>query len=112
MASVLDPQVTESKARELLDNRINSVRALVTARQTLDDLREQIAVAEADDVKAYRAALSDGWSADELRRIGLDEPDKKQRVRRRAAARKTAQSEPANRSRPADADAATDSPAS
>lgn len=43
MASTLDAQTTESKARELLDNRINSVRSLVAARQALDDLRQQIA---------------------------------------------------------------------
>lgn len=95
----------------MLDNRINSVRALVTARQALDELREQIADAEAADVKAYRAALSDGWSADELHKLGLDEPDKKQRVRRRAASRKPAQSETANRPQPAAADAADESPA-
>ncbi len=111
MASTLDAQTTETKARKLLDNRINSVRELVTARQSLDELREQLAAAEAADVKAYRAALSDGWSADELRKLGLDEPDKKQRVRRRAAARKSSPSEAANRPQPAAADAADGSPA-
>lgn len=110
MASTLDAQTTETKARKLLDSRINSVRELVTARQSLDELREQLAAAEAADVKAYRAALSDGWSADELRKLGLDEPDKKQRVRRRPAARKSSPS-PANRSQPAAADAADGSPA-
>ena len=120
MASTLDAQTTESKARALLDNRINSVRTLVTARQSLDDLREQIPVVageeicddgnaiEGDDVKAYRAALTDGWSADELRKLGLDEPEKKQRVRRRAAPRKTTATEPANTSQPAAADAANE----
>jgi hypothetical protein len=97
MASTLDTHTTESKARELLDHRINSVRALVTARQALDELHEQIAAAEAADVKAYRAALSDGWSADELRKLGLDEPDKKQRVRRRAATHKPSQSQTASK---------------
>ena len=111
MASTLDAQTTESKARALLDNRINSVRALVAARQSLDDLREQIAAAEAEDVKAYRAALSDGWSADELRKLGLDEPEKKQRVRRRSTPRKTTATEPANTSQPAAADAANESSA-
>ncbi len=111
MASTLDAQTTETKARKLLDSRINSVRELVTARQSLDELREQLAAAEAADVKAYRAALSDGWSADELRKLGLDEPDKKQRVRRRPAARKSSPSEAANRSQPAAADAADGSPA-
>lgn len=91
MSSPLDADTTESKARELLDKRMHSVRALVAARQALDELREQVAAVEAADVRAYRAALTDGWSPDELRTLGLDEPDKKQRVRRRAAARKTAE---------------------
>ena len=106
MASTLDTHTTESKARELLDHRINSVRALVTARQALDELHEQLAAAEAADVKAYRAALSDGWSADELRKLGLDEPDKKQRAHRRAAKHKPSQSQTANKPQPAPADAA------
>ena len=36
-------------------------------------------------IRAYNAAQSAGWSADELRKIGLPEPEKKARVRRRAA---------------------------
>ncbi len=87
MASTLDPQTAEAKARQLLDNRITSVRVLVTSRQTLADLRDRLTAAETDDATAYRAALADGWSADELRKLGLDEPEKKQRMRRRAAAR-------------------------
>ena len=111
MASTLDAQATESRARELLDSRINSVRTLVAARQELASLHEQIGSAELADAKAYRAALSDGWSAEELRKLGLDEPDKKQRVRRRPAARKSSPSEAANRSQPAAAGAADGSPA-
>ena len=83
-----DVQAAEAKARELLDNRITSVRALVLARQALDDLRAQVAAAEATDVRAYRAALADGWTAEDLRKLGLDEPAKSQRVQRRAAARR------------------------
>lgn len=106
MASTLDAHTTESKARELLDNRINSVRTLVAARQAVTDLQAKISDAEAADVKAYRAALADGWTADELRKLGFDEPDKKQRVRRRTASRKSSSSEPANKAQPVAADAA------
>lgn len=91
----------------MLDNRITSVRALVETRHTLHELRAQVAAAEAEDVKAYRSALADGWSADELRKLGLDEPDKKQRVRRRAAALKSSRSDTINGTQPAAADAAT-----
>lgn len=66
------------------------MRALVTARQQLADLREQVAQAEREDVRLYSAALADGWTTDELRRLGLGEPEKKARVRRRAAQKRTA----------------------
>lgn len=86
----MDAQTTEQRARELLDSRISSVRELVKARQHVHEVREQISEAEMADVKAYRAALADGWTPDELRKLGLDEPDKPKRVRRRASAARTA----------------------
>lgn len=94
MAPSLDAQATEAKARELLDSRITSVRHLVKSRQTLDDHRAVIEAAEVEDVKAYRAALSDGWSVDELRKLGLDEPAKQQRTRRRGPSAKKPAKEP------------------
>mgnify|MGYP001078014216 CR=1 FL=1 len=94
MASTLDAHTIESKARELVDNRIASVRTLVTTRQALVDARAQVSAAEAADVKAYRAALTDGWTVDELQRLGLDEPEKKARVRRRATPRKARADKP------------------
>lgn len=81
MATKLDLTATETRARELLNARVDSVRALVLARQALVDL----AAAESEDTRAYRAALNDGWSADELKKLGVDEPAKQARVRRRAA---------------------------
>ena len=46
-------------------------------------------------VKAYNAAVSAGWSADELRKIGFPEPDKKARAKRRAARKPATSSAPA-----------------
>lgn len=63
-------------------------------------IAEQIAEAEREDVRAYNAAVSAGWTADELRKIGFSEPDKKVRARRRATRK------PASRPAP---DAAADS---
>ncbi len=68
---------------------------MVKSRQTLDEHRASVLAAEVEDVKAYRAALSDGWSADELRKLGLDEPAKQQHVRRRGPAAKKPTTEPA-----------------
>ena len=84
----LSVEDAQRQARALLDARINSVTALVTARQQLADLREQVEQAEREDVRLYGAALADGWTADDLRRLGLAEPEKKARARRRATPRR------------------------
>ncbi|MCH8614402.1 hypothetical protein [Arsenicicoccus dermatophilus] len=89
MGPTLDTHTAEQKARELLESRITSVRALVTKRAELDHLRAQVAAAETEDAKAYRAALADGWTPDELRKLGIDEPTKHTRTRRRTHTRKT-----------------------
>lgn len=82
----LTPEGAEAKARELLDSRIRSVRELVAKRQEVLDARETLARLESEDAKVYKRALDDGWSADELRKIGLDSPTvKKTRTRRRSA---------------------------
>ena len=91
MASTLDVTTAETRARELLNARVDSVRTLVITRQKLDELRDQVADAEADDARAYRAALTDGWTVDELKKLGVDEPAKQARVRRRAARKTVAQ---------------------
>jgi len=84
----LNIEEAERQARALLDARINSVRALVTARQNLTDLRDQVAAAEREDARLYQAALRDGWTAEELKKLGLAEPEKATRVRKRAASRR------------------------
>lgn len=77
MATKIDAEVAERKARELLDKRIDAVRDLVKSRQTLADLHEQVERAQEADLKSYRAALRDGWSVEELKKLGIEEPAKK-----------------------------------
>ena len=115
MATQLTPEEAVERAQRLQDDRLNAVRGVAEARQSLVDVQEEtareladlqahiaqrIADAEREDVRAYNAALSAGWSADELRKIGLPEPDKKARTRRRAA-RKPAAPKPAPETPPA-----------
>lgn len=119
MAKSLSPEEALERARKLQDERLNTVRAVAEARQTLTDVKEatdrelaelqariaeRVAEAERDDVRAYNAALAAGWSADELRRIGLSEPVKKARVRKRASGspRPPKQSEQGSSEPPAD----------
>lgn len=102
-----EPSIEEAieRARRAQEDRLTTIRGVAEARQNLADVREQtaqelaqlqaqiserIAEAERDDVRAYGAATSAGWSSEELKKIGFAEPDKKARTRRRAARKPTA----------------------
>lgn len=87
----LSIEQAQTQARALLDSRIESVTELVKARQRVAELREQLAEAEKADKRAYVRATKDGWSADELKKLGLENAAA---GRRRAAPRKSAQSAP------------------
>jgi len=78
----IDLDKTQNQARKLLDSRIASVTALVKARQRRDELLEQLKEAERDDKRAYARALRDGWSEEELKKLGLDENNSASRRRR------------------------------
>lgn len=82
MTIALDPDTAETRARALLDARITSVRELVTARQKVLDLQAELADAERTHTGAYKTALRDGWTTDELKTIGLPDPDPKTRSKR------------------------------
>ena len=78
---------TQEQARALLDSRIESVTNLVRARQRIADLKTQLAEAEREDKRAYIRATKDGWSPDELKKLGLESS---MASRRRSAAQKHA----------------------
>ncbi|GED11311.1 hypothetical protein [Cellulosimicrobium cellulans] len=86
MARELDLEAAESKARELLDARISSVRGLVRAAQAEAEVRAQMQAAAREHAKAYAAAIGDGWTPDELRKLGLQDPERSARSPRRSSA--------------------------
>ena len=89
MTKLTDPQQAEEAAQRLLNDRMDYVRRAITARGALDEAREALKEAEKNDTQAFQAAVNNGgWTADELKKIGLAAPDKVQRVQRR---RKTTQ---------------------
>ena len=89
MAKLTDPQQAEEAAQRLLNDRMDYIRRAITARGALDEARDALKEAEKNDTAAFQAAVnSGGWTADELKKIGLAAPDKVQRVQRR---RKTTQ---------------------
>jgi hypothetical protein len=71
MAS-LNIEETKNQARALLDSRIESVTNLVKTRQRITELRDQLADAEREDKRAYVRATKDGWSPEELKKLGLE----------------------------------------
>lgn len=84
--ATIDLETTKNQARKLLDSRIDSVTELVHARRRVEELREQLANAEREDKKAYVHATKDGWSEDELKKLGLDNgAAARRRVRRTRA---------------------------
>lgn len=89
MATNIDAEKIEQELQRRFSSRMDSVRELVKARQAVADARELLSQAEDEDARRYQAALSAGWTADELRAAGLLEPEKKARVRKRAARRST-----------------------
>lgn len=116
MATTPTPEEAVERARRTQDARIEAVRALAQSRQDLADeraqsdreraalesqIKERLREFEALDVKAYSAATSAGWTPEELRKIGFTEPEKKRRVRRRAAS-KSKQEPSASRATTAD----------
>lgn len=103
MVKVLSPEEAVERARRAQEGRIDAIRGLAEARQATADVTEevaqkladvkretdaQLADAERADVRAYNAAIAAGWSGDELRKVGFDEPEKKKRVARRSRASK------------------------
>ena len=70
--AIIDIEQTRNQARALLDSRIESVTSLVKTRQRITDLKEQLAEAEREDKRAYVRATKDGWSPDELKKLGLE----------------------------------------
>lgn len=86
---------TQDQARKLLDSKIESVTALVKARQRVADLREQLSQAEKDDKRAYVRATKDGWTTDQLKSLGLENSAA---GRRRRSAGKSTETAPVQQS--------------
>ncbi len=61
----------EQLARELLDTKVNTIRALADRAATATQAREQLDEAERAHATAYREATHAGWTDTELRKIGL-----------------------------------------
>ena len=104
MAKITDTMNAEAAAEKLLQGRMDYVRRAIDARQALAAAQDALREAERADTAAYQAAVKNGgWSADELKKIGLNQPEKTKRVQRKTReksqpARETTQHESASKS--------------
>ncbi|MCY0905754.1 hypothetical protein [Arthrobacter sp. H14-L1] len=101
MATHIDAEKIEQELQQRLNSRMDSVRALVKSRTSIANARAALQEAEDEDTRRYQAALSAGWTAEELRVSGLPEPEKKLRARKRAARKPAAAKQPATAGEPA-----------
>ena len=85
----LDIESTKAQARKLLDSRIESVTNLVKTKQRVTELQDSLKEAERENSRAYVKALRDGWSEDELKKLGLENTAAGKRRTRRTVSTET-----------------------
>ncbi len=94
----MNTQAVEEAARAVLDGRVDAVRDLAKARQTKIEKLAEAEAAEREDAAAWNAAIRDGWSEQDLRKVGFDPPTRKAPGRPRTRTRRTNTSAPASQS--------------
>ncbi|MFJ6709260.1 MULTISPECIES: hypothetical protein [unclassified Streptomyces] len=83
------------KMMEVQERRMAAAGPLVEVLSKRSGLLEQLAELDEPYGKAYVDAEAAGWTADELTKLGADEPVKRPRKRSRPAARKANAQAPA-----------------
>ena len=73
----LDPTAARAAAQKLYDERLAAVDRAVEATNTARALAEQLTEAERAAARAYADAERAGWTAEDLKRIGLDAPTRR-----------------------------------
>lgn len=63
-----------TKAQELLEGRLDSVRKLEQAHTEVSQARERLVVAERAEAEAWSVAAGAGWTPTELKRLGFPRP--------------------------------------
>lgn len=84
--ATISVEQTQDQARTLLDSKIESVTALIKAKQRIADLEEQLVEANKNDKRAHVRATRGGRTTDPLKSLGLENSAA---GRRRSAVRKT-----------------------
>lgn len=70
-------QDVEVLAQQLLQDRLTAVRELAERRRVRDEKQDALDAAERDYAETWARAERAGWSAAELKKVGLAEPAKR-----------------------------------
>lgn len=84
------PDDIETAARALLEARMDSVRHLAATQQQRREQQAALETAEREDADAYAQATRNGWSDDELKKLGFEAPGRATARPRRARSRRPA----------------------
>jgi hypothetical protein len=76
----------EQGLRRLVDSRMTAARNVANAAVRRDEQRALLDQAQSAYAQAFSAALGAGWTLQELRKVGLDEPERTTPKRKRRAA--------------------------
>lgn len=87
MATTPNVEEAVELARQAQEDKITAVKRLAESRQRVEDSKEALTEAEAEDLKSWNNAVGLGWSEAELKKIGFREPERKRRPKRNSGQR-------------------------
>ncbi|WP_346008594.1 hypothetical protein [Janibacter terrae] len=90
MSTDITPEAAAAAARDLLNDRVAIVEGLAGTASRLARAQQSLAEAERDYASQWAEAERAGWSAAELRKVGLSEPGRKRPGRPRKAVKPAA----------------------
>jgi hypothetical protein len=83
MPKPVDIEEAQKTLRELLDQRVEVVNELLHAAQRSVELRAQADEADKETARLYQNAIRQGWTTEELRKVGLEPTGKTTSPKRR-----------------------------
>lgn len=74
MPQAVNIEEAQATLQALLNERVEAVNSLLQSAATSAQLRQQADDAERETARLYQAAIRQGWTADELKRVGITDP--------------------------------------
>ncbi len=74
MPQAVNIEEAQATLQALLNERVEVVNDLLQSAATSAQLRQQADDAERETARLYQAAIRQGWTTDELKRVGITDP--------------------------------------